>query len=67
MNISGVEGDNSDPSEGDVQKKMMPWRCMLPEADLSVAEEYTKKQQRQVGQLVLVTSLVDKIPNLGGK
>ena len=60
--------DHEQVTEGDVQKKMMPWRAMIPEAELEadLVEEYSKKRQ-QSGGLVLVTSLIDKIPNLGGK
>ena len=52
----------------DVQKKVIPWRLMLPEQELETGlqEEYMKKRQK-TGGLVLVASLIDKIPNLGGK
>jgi hypothetical protein len=58
---------NEDMTSGDVQKKMMPWRVMLPETELDadLLEDYNRKQHK-AGGMVLVTSLVDKIPNLGG-
>ena len=57
-----------DAKDGDVQKKMMPWRLMLPEDDLGLdlEDDYSKKKQK-MGGLVLVTSLIDRIPNLGGE
>ncbi|GFR98332.1 tRNA (guanosine(18)-2'-O)-methyltransferase [Elysia marginata] len=51
---------------GDVQKKIMPWRQMSPDQDTE-AELTSKQRQRGLdGGLVLVTSLIDKVPNLGG-
>ena len=64
--ISGIE-DEYDSVEGDVQKKIVPWNCMLPEEDLDpeLQADYNQKRQRSTG-LVLVTSLINKVPNLGG-
>ncbi|XP_041351948.1 probable methyltransferase TARBP1 isoform X2 [Gigantopelta aegis] len=50
--------------EGDVQKKIMPWRLMTPDEE-SFDYEFKKKLHKP-GGLVLVTSLIEKIPNLGG-
>jgi len=52
----------SDPAT-DVQKKVTSWRSLLPD-DVTDDPSQTR---RTVGDLVLVTSLVDRLPNLGGK
>ena len=54
---------------GDVQKKMIPWRAMLPqnELELDYQNDYAQKKQTVSEGLVLVTSLIDKLPNLGGE
>lgn len=44
-----------------VQKKLVPWHAMIPEQDL--ASEL--RQKRQEG-LIVVASLIDCLPNLGG-
>ena len=52
----------SDAGTCDVQKKLTSWRSLLPEGfsgDISLG-------RRTVGDLVVVTSLVDRLPNLGG-
>ena len=54
--------------DGDVQKKMIPWSAMLPQLEeRDSGEEVTQQQRPGAGELILVTSLIDKIPNLGGK
>ena len=52
--------------EGDVQKKIMPWRQMLLDEEVVTEVEHGVKQEPG-GGLVVVTSLINKIPNLGGK
>lgn len=52
--------------EGDVQKKIMPWRLMLPDDEVQEELEYSNRKRDEEG-LVVVTSLIDKIPNLGGR
>ncbi len=47
--------------EGDVQKKIIPWSAMLE------GSEVDGRRRPGTGELVLVTSLIHKIPNLGGK
>ena len=51
---------------GDVQKKIMPWKQMVPDEETSQEIEFGVKEHKQEG-LVVVTSLISKIPNLGGK
>ena len=67
VSVPELDGEEGDISEGDVQKKLVPWRAMLPEEELEleVQEDYNKKR-RNVGSMILVTSLIGKIPNLGG-
>ena len=52
--------------EGDVQKKIMPWKQMVPDDETAQEINFGVKQQIEEG-LVVVTSLITKIPNLGGK
>lgn len=51
---------------GDIQKKIMPWRLMNPDDEVVEELEYAKRQHKSNG-LILVTSLIDKVPNLGGQ
>lgn len=51
---------------GDIQKKIMPWRLMNPDDEVMEELEYAKRQRQSDG-LILVTSLIDKVPNLGGQ
>ena len=58
--------DNSENDGTDFQKKIMPWRLMTPDP---AADEYRHSyldSDPQPGQLILVTSLISKVPNLGG-
>lgn len=52
-------------TDGDVQKKIMPWRQMVPDEVSNDDLEMERLTQPKDG-LVLVTSLIDKLPNLGG-
>ncbi|KAK7505417.1 hypothetical protein BaRGS_00003162 [Batillaria attramentaria] len=59
------EEDVCESTDGDVQKKIIPWRLMTP--DSHAEQEYSyRKKGRKPGGLVLVTSLINKLPNLGG-
>ena len=51
---------------GDVQKKIMPWKQMVPDEETTQEVDYGVKQRHEEG-LVVVTSLISKIPNLGGQ
>lgn len=51
---------------GDIQKKIMTWRLMNPDDEVVEELEYAKRQHKSNG-LILVTSLIDKVPNLGGQ
>ncbi|XP_014671014.1 PREDICTED: probable methyltransferase TARBP1 [Priapulus caudatus] len=50
--------------EGNVQKKLIPWRSLMP--DHTEADVTYKRQSGAQGGLVLVASLIDKPTNLGG-
>jgi len=50
---------------GDVQKKVQPWRQMLLDEVATSEVEHGLKPAPRPG-LTLVTSLIDKVPNLGG-
>lgn len=56
----------AEEGEGDVQKKIMPWRQMLLDEEVVSEVEHGVKQESGEG-LVVVTSLINKVPNLGGK
>ena len=56
-------------SEGkDVQKKITPWQVTAsPEQDLDLFDQLQQRPiQRRVGSLVVIASLIDRAPNLGG-
>ncbi|KAL5008404.1 hypothetical protein ScPMuIL_013985 [Solemya velum] len=59
------EERNEDGEEVDVQKKIMPWRLMSPDEEIQAELEFSRKCHKQQG-LILITSLIDKVPNLGG-
>ncbi|KAI5642750.1 spoU rRNA methylase family domain-containing protein [Phthorimaea operculella] len=46
---------------GTIQKKYIPWKNM---SDIDVFE--TEKKKETSGELIVVASLIDKLPNLGG-
>lgn len=67
--MDNVRGHICEPQNSDVQKKITPWKVIPPD------EEMTSELQQQrvanlrknaAGQLIVVASLIDKAPNLGG-
>ncbi|XP_061172743.1 probable methyltransferase TARBP1 [Saccostrea echinata] len=63
---SKVQNDSEpEGTIGDIQKKIMPWRLMNPD-DVNIEEMENPKHRRRSEGLILVTSLIDKVPNLGG-
>lgn len=54
---------------GNVQKKITPWKQMLPDVNSlladSVARKVTKSGSSDSG-LIVIASLIDRVPNLGG-
>lgn len=59
---------------GNVQKKMVPWQSLLTLPgngleDLSCLNDHSssRSSSRSTDSLILVTSLIDRIPNLGGR
>lgn len=53
-----------DIKEGNVQKKVIPWRLMTPQD--SNDDDSRKVAIDNDKGLILVTSLINKLPNLGG-
>ena len=51
----------------DVQKKITPWNVIAPPQDQD-SFDYSRQRpiERRVGDLVVVASLIDRAPNLGG-
>jgi len=51
-----------------VQKKITPWTSMLGDSDIggSSTRDSLEDQKRDHADLIVVASLVDKVPNLGG-
>ena len=66
MFTAEVTEEGGDGVEGNIQKKIIPWRLMTPDEHAEQEYSYRKKGGKPDG-LVLVTSLIDKIPNLGGR
>ena len=60
------EGNDTAAKEGDIQKKIIPWRLMVPDSQAEPEYSYRRKGRKSDG-LILVTSLINKVPNLGGK
>ena len=61
---------------GNVQKKMVPWQSLLMalpghddpvDLELNLNDHSSRSSSQSTASLVLVTSLIDRIPNLGGR
>ncbi|KFO34242.1 Putative methyltransferase TARBP1 [Fukomys damarensis] len=61
-------GEAASQSEGaDVQKKIIPWRHDVPDADLGFEfQDRAARLGKSVSRLIVVASLIDKPTNLGG-
>ena len=75
VGLSGLNAFDDEAADGttssadrdcDVQKKIMPWKQMVPDDETAQEINFGVKQHKQEG-LIVVTSLISKIPNLGGK
>ncbi|KAI9281150.1 hypothetical protein BY458DRAFT_430265 [Sporodiniella umbellata] len=68
--LIGLEEEQSAPdllqsnTEDVYQKKIMPWEMML-ETDMDLTKNLVKKNRRR-NDLIVVASLVDRLPNLAG-
>ncbi|GFN97103.1 tar (hiv-1) RNA binding protein 1 [Plakobranchus ocellatus] len=62
------DDENSETADntGDIQKKIMPWRQLSPDQDTEAELTSIQRCRGQEDGLILVTSLIDKVPNLGG-
>ena len=49
-----------------IQRKITPWAAMMTDADMGLERRMTAGHRRAHEDLVVVASLVDKAPNLGG-
>lgn len=59
----------SEVQSSDVQKKIFPWKVIPPDADMMSEmqqQRLANLQKSSAGSLVVVASLIDKAPNLGG-
>jgi len=56
-------GSNIESPSTNVQKKMIPWDLLL-ENDTEFSRSYFRQRKRN--DLIVVASLIDKLPNLGG-
>ena len=57
------------PQSGDVQKKIRPWKVIPPDEEMMSEiqqQRMANLQKTSAGNLVVVASLIDKAPNLGG-
>lgn len=62
-------GGTPGPQTGDVQKKITPWKVILPDEEIMSEiqqQRMANLQKNSTGQLIVVASLIDKAPNLGG-
>lgn len=59
----------SEVQSSDVQKKIFPWKVIPPDADMMSEmqqQRLANLQKSSAGSLIVVASLIDKAPNLGG-
>ncbi|KAI8988894.1 hypothetical protein BDB01DRAFT_719270 [Pilobolus umbonatus] len=59
-----VDNTVNSSSEEVFQKKIMPWEIML-ETDMDLTKNLVKKNRKR-NQLIVVASLIDRLPNLAG-
>ncbi|XP_064094349.1 LOW QUALITY PROTEIN: uncharacterized protein LOC135206784 [Macrobrachium nipponense] len=60
------EQEDMENLRSNVQKKMTPWKSMMPELSSSLGLPNQKFSGQRRGGLIVVASLIDKTPNLGG-
>lgn len=63
------ETDLTGPQSGDVQKKIVPWKVTPPDEEIMSEmqeQRLANFQKSSSGNLIVVASLIDKAPNLGG-
>lgn len=59
----------SELQSGDVQKKIVPWKVIPPDEEMlseMQQQRMANLQKSSAGSLIVVASLIDKAPNLGG-
>ncbi|RCH82928.1 Tar (HIV-1) RNA binding protein 1 [Rhizopus azygosporus] len=59
-----IDTPSNQSSEDVYQKKIMPWEMML-ETDMDLTKNLVKKNRRR-NDLIVVASLIDRLPNLAG-
>ncbi|KAI9478551.1 MAG: hypothetical protein EXX96DRAFT_571334 [Benjaminiella poitrasii] len=62
---TGTPSNEAISSEDVYQKKIMPWEMML-ETDMDMTKSLVKKNSRRRHDLIVVASLIDRLPNLAG-
>ena len=63
------ETDLTGPQSRDVQKKIVPWKVIPPDEEMMSEMQEQRManfQKSSSGNLIVVASLIDKAPNLGG-
>lgn len=62
-----AEENRADGSVDNVQKKITPWKQMLPDVDsLAISSNRKKNNANSPIDLIVIASLIDRLPNLGG-
>ncbi|GAB6020480.1 Tar (HIV-1) RNA binding protein 1 [Chamberlinius hualienensis] len=62
-----VEDNNTAVNElKDVQKKIIPWKTVFPDLEALKDSSTLKRKEHENSHLILVASLIDRTPNLGG-
>lgn len=67
--MDNVREHTCEPQNGDVQKKIIPWKVIPPDEEMisELQQQRMANLRKNVaGQLIVVASLIDKAPNLGG-
>ncbi|XP_068205851.1 probable methyltransferase TARBP1 [Palaemon carinicauda] len=60
------ELEDTENPRSNFQRKMTPWKSMMPELSSSLGLPNQKSCSQRRGGLIVVASLIDKTPNLGG-
>ena len=68
--LLAAEEASMEQATGHIQKKTTPWKQMLPDVDSlavsSAAAAGRKKSNQSTNDLIVIASLIDRVPNLGG-
>jgi len=58
--------NTTEKSAENIQRKITPWKSMNIETSVEDSQRFSKSKVREYEDLIMIASLVDRLPNLGG-